>query len=186
MSFKLLGGGSDINTVINDVNQNILELKGREVTEIFKDDTGTRRVILDKDGLRTSPAGVDVTTATNAQLTFNSNQNVFKIVTDAVVTLTKAINTSFNFVNVTHGLGYSPTVIAYADDGSNLNVLPVSVLETSGGVAGLTSLMFMFTVDSTKIQFQVWAPNYVGNSSYAAAISYPIHYYIVQETANTT
>jgi hypothetical protein len=81
MSFNLIGGGSDLPTAINSMNTNILQLKNDELTKIFKDDQGTPVVILNKDGLKTTApgSGVDVTTATNDQLTSNSNQDQFKI-----------------------------------------------------------------------------------------------------------
>lgn len=65
MSFKLLGGGSDLQTIVSDINQNILELKVREVTQIVKDTSGNRRIIFGRlpdgsYGLVISKEGYDV------------------------------------------------------------------------------------------------------------------------------
>lgn len=91
MSFRLIGGSSDLSGVVNDMNQNILEMKNREITEIFKDEAGTRRVLLGKGaddfyGLKVSKTGYDVYTANGTQLIFNSDTSLLKIAEEGTVT----------------------------------------------------------------------------------------------------
>jgi hypothetical protein len=78
MSFKNIGGGSSLEGIVNDINQNIFELKNREVTQIFKDDTGARRVLLGKGadgfyGIKVSKANKDVYDVSDDDLLFSSS-----------------------------------------------------------------------------------------------------------------
>lgn len=77
---------------INQTNTAIRELNARDITEVFKDDTGVRRVLIGKGadgfyGLKVSKPTFDVYTAEDDELVFNSSQNVFKIVQTGVGTL---------------------------------------------------------------------------------------------------
>lgn len=189
MSFKLLGGGSSLETVVSDVNQNILELKGQEVTKVIKDETGTRVVILDKDGLRTTQpgAGIDVFTAEDGDLTFNSANNVLKVVQTGTVTLSKGASTDSVDVSLSHGLDTIPVVLSFAQLGQGVDnylPLPFTTIELSGAIAGLVAQIVTFNVTSTDITWNISAPNYVGNVKYTQAIDLTIRYYILQETAN--
>ena len=97
------------------------ELYARQTTEIFKDGTGQRRVLLGKGasdfyGLKVSKPGYDVYTATDSQLIFNSAQNVFKIVSTATVSIT-ASATSNNVTTISHGLSYVPIIVAFLNAG---------------------------------------------------------------------
>lgn len=198
MSFKLLGGGSDLATVVSDVNQNILELKGRELTEFFKDDSGTRRVLLGKGadgfyGLKVSPEGTDVYTATDAELIFNSDQNVFKILDKPTVSFSISSGaggaTSSFFYD--HNLGYRPLVLAAATmTGSGflngitgLFILPFlqpALSSGSGGVGPWGTIAGSISINlvtETRIWFNyLLAPN--------AGLEGTITMYILQETAN--
>lgn len=200
MSFKLLGGGSDLSTVISDVNQNILELKGREVTEIFKDDTGTRRVLLGKGqsgfyGLKVSKEGFDVYAAENDDLIFNSDQNIFKIVqTGTLETGPNSVATGSagqflqNFVNVeaTHNLGYIPAVIAYmvVGDGSSTQYMAMPLTVFSGGGGGTQAQWQRINIrtDETKIYVTYHVMVY-GGGGFTDDDGYTIKYYLLQETA---
>lgn len=203
MSFKLLGGGSDLATVVSDVNQNILELKGREVTEIFKDDSGTRRVLLGKGangfyGLKVSPEGTDVYTAADDELIFNSDQNVFKIVetgtaTVPLISMGAGVSNASQSVTVTHNLGYTPICIAYAvDRDGKLIQLPLlngrryinleAVLPGAGIVMAPYSVA-QAEVTTTTVVFSNYAANSnMGSGSTVSALN--IKYYLLQETAS--
>jgi hypothetical protein len=98
------------------------EQDGKNVVQVFKDDTGTRRVLLGRGkngfyGLKVSQPGVDVYDAEDSQLVFNSQQNVFKIVQDpTTVPITAPANTT-NTTTIAHGLSYKPAVVAYLEAG---------------------------------------------------------------------
>lgn len=192
MSFKLIGGGSSLDTVVNDVNQNILELKGQEVTKIIKDETGTRVLILDKDGLRTTApgGGVDVVTASNDEFTFNSAQNVFKIVGTGTITSPAlsiadpgAVYDTDGAINeVDHGLGFTPGIIGFLDEGSGIyTALPLTIF--TGGGGGAWWLTYRLYVTDTVVTFGL--EGMVFDTAFTAnAGDYTIKYYLLQETAN--
>lgn len=199
MGFKLLGGGSDLQTVVNDVNQNILELKNREVTEFFKDDTGTRRVLFGKGangfyGLKVSPANVDVFTATDDQLIFNSAQNVFKIVATGTVVFPDTAANSVaggqqeQSIEIETGVESDKALIAfvfsYNVESSSLQ-LPYIATTPSTGFGGLIAYRFDFTpfvyIPTGTIHIEVDSTNYLnfilGGST--------MKWYVLQETAVT-
>lgn len=196
MSFKLLGGSSDLNTIISDVNSNILELKNREVTEFFKDDSGIRRVMLGKGGggfygLKTSPENVDVYTATDDQLTFNSDQNVFKIVQSRSANTTVAslpISGAGSFTTgeqtiIPHGLGYIPAVLAYASGGTYSSLPLVQFAAPSAG--GISVVVFSISVDIDNVYIGTNITAYaLGASTTLTADVFPIKYYLLQESAS--
>lgn len=164
--------------VANQLNSVARDVQAMQTTQVFKDEAGTRRVILDKDGLRTSPAGIDVFTAGNDELTFNSNQNTFKIVLSGTTTITTPapINTA-NFT-ITHDLGYVPITVAYMDNSNQFIPLPVTFWETVASRGSATIEFHIQTVTSTDITFQCT------NWGYFTGTVFPIKYYFLQETAN--
>lgn len=173
----------DINQedLINSVNNVVRELNNKEQVQVFKDEAGTRRVILDKDGLRTSPAGVDVFSAANDQLTFNSNNNVFKIVASGTTTI-DADATAGVPINaiIAHGLGYAPAFIVYFTDSTFTDsyMLPMTTnLSTS----------------ASKVAFGNWIDSSVDVDNLYISFYSPVtanwgtmyfKYYLLQETAN--
>jgi hypothetical protein len=177
MAFRLLGGGSDLSTVVNDVNANILELKNQEVTKIFKDETGIRRVILDKDGLRTSPAGVDVVTAGNNTLSFNSNQNTLKVVLSGTVALLPTVGSNAYAV-VEHNLGYIPAALVYLTDATGVvyAALPsFDNINTSGSTLEFGSY-FTYTVTESELMLTA-----ASSTAVVAATRY-FKYFMLQES----
>lgn len=203
MALKLLGGGSDLPTVISDMNSNILELVGRQTTEIFKDETGLPRVILDSAGLRTSPAGVDVTTATVNQYTFNSSQNTFKVSEGPYLVTIPSGSTGAGLTNTFTGtLSFSNTyssapavlpflstggVIAGLWAGSNgglgqglLEPLAFTVGSGSNVVISQAALRQM-SITATGATFGVRILN--GSSGSLTSPSYLLKVYVLQETA---
>lgn len=195
MSFKLIGGGSGLETVISDVNQTVLELKNQEVTKVIKDETGTRVVIMDKEGLRTTEpgAGIDVFTAGDDEFTFDSRRNVFKIVGTGTGTFaTGSVDapggggwaSDYEDVTISHDLGFVPAILAYIEISSGDYLL---MPYTTFTVVGSTNMQFyhysVYANDSDvtfRAQIMVDAP--FGTSHGFGGENFK--YYLLQETAN--
>jgi hypothetical protein len=196
MSFKLLGGGSDLNTVVNDMNSNILQLKNNETTEFFNDANGIRRVLLGQGansfyGLKVSQPNIDVYTALDNQLIFNSNQNTFKIVNkfSASFTVTSgsssAASTTFS---INHGLGYTPLYFSTVNITTNtvsagqVGLFPMPFGTIGGGstaqpLIGYLSLVSPYISNTSSISFNATVS--VGSNTFAGTVTA----YILQETA---
>lgn len=167
---------------MNQINDLARDVQSKERVQIFKDDAGTRRVLLGKGlndffGLKVSPEGVDVYDATDSQLIFNSDQNIFKIVSSGTTSLSQPANTASVTVVVPHGQSAPPAVTAYLQDSTDYFPLPLSFINS--GATTLDLLQYIsFYVDSTNITFYCTSPLTFG------AHTYSIKYYILQETAN--
>lgn len=185
MSFKLLGGGSNLDSIVSDVNQNISELKNRETTEIFKDDTGTRRVLLGKGqdgfyGLKVSQEGQDVYSAADDELIFNSNQNVFKIVATDTSSVFYPASSGQAQTVIPHNLGYAPMAqVYYYEGGTNYFNTPFPVFSP----AGLAIFYLDYYVNETNLVVRVTKYNVAG-STYASDSTINFRYYLLQETAS--
>lgn len=135
-------------------------------------------------GFYVSKEGIDVETADDDQLIFNSNQNVFKIIlTDtAVVTLPPGYGDYVEYtVDITHGYGNTPMVVGSVDFPSATNegkfMLPITLVETTGGTTGVAAF---FRVKQNYFTCTVKARN-SGADTYEG--DYTFKYYILQETA---
>lgn len=186
MSYKNIGGGSSLQGIVNDMNQNINELKNREVTEIFKDDTGTRRVLLGKGaddfyGMKVSKPGLDVYDASNDELIFNSNQNVFKIVKTGSSSIDATSATAGSTVTSTipHGLSFIPIPwVFWNQTGNNYEALPTWSSYSASGGSVLFGGFFSYEVNDTNLVLQ-FLPG--ATSNYGV---FNFTYYLLQETAN--
>lgn len=170
------------------INNMVRDLNAKEVTEIFKDDAATRRVLLGKGangfyGLKVSPAGVDVYDATDDQLIFNSGQNVFKIVNADTVPISHSHTAnSARSTSVPHGQSGVPVVVAFANDlvapgvptGVSYN-MPFLYPAVSGGNLVISTYLYLY-VDGTNITVASWSAN-------VTTIVSNVRYYILQETA---
>jgi hypothetical protein len=174
----------------NEINNFMRDQNNDLTVRVIKDESGTRRVILDKDGLRTSPSGVDVYTATNAQLTFNSSQNVFKIASSGTTTPPTASTTApgaglwaygNNTKTIAHGLGYLPIIMAYITDGSSYYSLPWTVF----GLSSTTQVQHAsinVIVDATNITIYTSLLALNLTTSFGSGLT--IKYYLLQESVN--
>lgn len=189
----MAGGYVDPNAspaqIANTVNDVIRAQQANERTTVFKDDSGVRRVLLGKGsdnfyGLKVSQEGVDVYDASDDDLVFNSNNNVFKIVATGTVTVNKPASTASAATIVAHGLGYAPVGVVYLDDGSTIVAIPFSAHSLAGATAGLCTRTYSFVVDSSDLTITVTAPNWAGNTSYTDELNFTVRYYLLQETAN--
>lgn len=146
-------------------------------------------------GLKVSPEGVDVLSATDAQLVFNSGQNVFKIVaSDTVVlagrslgaTSSLGVSAALQSVAIPPGLT-KPLVIAVGSDDGFQYVNwsgPITSLDglSGGNVVSTRKLVAYLGYNGSNIEFSYTAFNATGSSWTIPA--YTIRYYILQETAN--
>ena len=185
---KVLSTNSDESNW-NQVNDLATEVRSKDVTQIFKDDTGTRRVLLGKGadgfyGLKVSPPGVDVYTATDAQLVFNSDQNIFKIVASDTGTVTTSGHGNFTTV-IPHGLSFTPALIAYANYPSGsataYNPVPLILYNAVGGAdtqlePAITATVIVDDVNVTLFVAKITSASFDGD--------YTFKYYLLQETAN--
>jgi len=158
---------------------------------------GTDDILLagqDNDGdivFKVSQPGFDVKTATNQQLAFSSQFNTLKIIQTGTVTLNKAANSTDAFTSVTHGLGYRPVVLCFADGGTfGLgNILPVRLVMTQTGAtpadcAEVTDAELRYGTTTSVVNFFLstpnWSPAFSGR--YSNAITANVKYYIMAET----
>lgn len=194
MSFQLIGAGSDLSGTQTQMNKNILELQNNERTTIFKDDTGTRRVLMGKGpngfyGLKVSKDTFDVYDAADEDLVFNSGQNVFKIVQSGTTeTPGISLNTGgafygadSNTTTVTHNLGYIPAAMVYIDNGTYYEPVSGGLDWSQVGAAAFFLLGYGFTVNDTSLRIYTRCFGYNTNQTEPG---YTVKYYLLQETAN--
>lgn len=187
MSVTPVNSGSSQAAVANTVNSLAKELESTKSVQVFKDDTGTRRVILDKDGLRTSEAGVDVYSATNDQLTFNSNYNLPKIVASGTASVTAATGTSVvTAVDISSlNLSSAPMILAMAKSPSSPNTfyqMPhIQDPNSATLLIAATAWVNFSSGGSQEIRFQVQ----LGSSAAGAVGEWAFRYYVFFETAES-
>lgn len=152
---------------------------GREV------DNNPRLIIL-ADGeqfvMKVAPAGVDVLTATDDEVVFNSGNNLFKIVRTGSVTFDSpnAAGTSTN-ASVEHDLGYVPIVMAFVSLSSLGTAFPMPyIVPDLTGTLGLVAAQISFEASDDNIIF------FQRDLSRANIWTNYIRYYIVQETASVS
>lgn len=129
--------------------------------------------------LKIAPTGVEVATATDSQLIFNSSQDIFKIVQTGNLSIPTTPST---FINVAHNLGYEPIVMAYITFSwsstpvvtTSLPAMLVAFSTTAGGF--VIDYLVSFQVTTTNIVFRF---DYVNGGTFSGTINY----YILQESA---
>lgn len=144
-------------------------------------------------GMKVSQDGYDVSTATDDQLVFNSNYNMFKIVASGSVNLgivytgtTVAAGTQS--YTLTHNLGYAPVVMAYSTQPdanmlvTSLVALPYATFFTSGVLNGEFIATTYYTVTSTTVTFYV--THHTGTDYAPITPTWNVKYYLMRETAN--
>lgn len=199
MSLQTVGGNASLPEFINAHNRAMQELRGREVTEIFKDDAGTRRVLLGKGadgfyGLKVSPAGTDVYTAADDDLAFSSNYNFFKIVqsgTAVVPAFTVASGTTdTEDVTVTFpDQGSRPVVLAFSavvgqqKTWGGIETYTVSV-DSVGNKVDLRQIVFRdMSINSNQVTFTARGYNSTGSDFDVPQST--IKYFVLKETIDT-
>ena len=151
----------------------------------FYDSTGVMRSLtgMYPDGSvksKLSQAGYSVDTATNDQLVWSSDFNVFKIVSSGTTTI--AANGSSNAsASVAHSLPYLPAVIGYIYDGTSYYPLPNFQVTTTGAPARTITGLVNVTVDTTNVTFQAQG---LGVPPATFSTDIVVKYYLLRETVN--
>lgn len=126
-----------------------------------------------QEGFFVAQQGVDVRQATDAQMIFNSNNDIFKIVLSGTATLSVMNGDTQGNATVAHNLGYAPVYLAYLG-GTQIIQLPAFSFFAGVGI----SVIWAATVDANNIYFEV--ANFMGTFT---ATTWDIKYYLLQETA---
>lgn len=143
------------------------------------------RMLILADGvnfvLKIAPEGVDATTASDDELIFNSDQNIFKIAASDTVTINANSATAGTpkVATIAHGLSAAPMALVALYDGSHYRQLPtwVTALNPSGGNILFGDYSFFHT-DSTNLYiYMVFGSN--GNYG-----NFTFKYYLLQESAS--
>lgn len=161
-----------------------------------------------KFGLKVAEDGVDVLTADDDELLFNSEQNVFKVVQTNTHTVSYSFSShsgsGFTIDNKTdtiaHNLGFVPAIVVFVEYAGGkfpvVNNTPLAGLSGGTGFTfgGGTGFAFAVThasmsVDSTNLYLGISRWGNLGNGAYSASIdaesgSLTYRYYLLQETAN--
>ena len=169
--------------VTNQINSVARDVQAMQTVQLFKDETGVRRVLLGRQadgsyGLKVSQPTFDVYEATNDDLIFNSSQNVFKIVQSGTATMGDIVGNSTTSVNVSHGLGFAPIPLVFWDGGSSYMQLPFFSAVTTSGVDLALDGWFFASVSSTDLTISC------SSATYTTSTDTTFKYYLLQETAN--
>lgn len=176
---------AQIEKVVKQVNEGLRQISNEDKTKVYKDESGTNRVLLGQGadnfyGMKVSQEGVDVYGAADEDLVFNSDHNLFKIISSGYTTVSGSLVSGTNPTTTTvpHSLGYPPTIIAYLQYTNGSHMLPyVSVGLVGTADAGKVNWMIDVHADSTNMYFTFT------DSGQSTGGTYTIKYYIIQETA---
>jgi hypothetical protein len=197
MSTTYLSGDASNSNLASTTNDIIRQQQASQVTQIFKDDTGTRRVLLGKGadgfyGLKVSQTGIDVFTAANDELVFNSDNNVFKVVDSGTATIPASslitgasqYNSVTANIDIPHSYGVAPIVLAFIDltGGSSPISMPF-VWYDSVQTTILVQSSYYITSDSNSFGFTRYSVAYNQTSTFDWD-DMTVKYYVLQETAN--
>lgn len=184
MAAQPLNTGNSLAINYNQVNQLITDVNNRKVTEIFKDDSGIQRVLLGKGsngfyGLKVSQGGIDVYTATDDELIFNSDQDIFKIVKTLSFSITQAANSQTSYSKA-HSQTSVPAIMGFLAAGANIfRPLPTRTSlvrnDTDGNVYMNTWVECQADLVNVTINF------FNASSSNAGPFNFKV--FVLQETA---
>lgn len=147
--------------------------------------------------LKVAKSGVEVSTATDNQLIFNSSQDIFKIVVTGTATVT--VGPGDNFITKTttiaHGLGYTPIVMGFVDAASSILtaggrvITPYAMYEEQSATGGFIDnsiyiLIGLFTVTADATNIYCSVGTHKADFYTQLQGDWQFKYYILQETAS--
>lgn len=189
MSAPPVNSDSSQSAVTNKINDIARDVQALQTTQIFKDDSGTRRVLLGKGangfyGLKVSKDGKDVYEAANSDLVFNSGQNMFKIAATGTVNLPVVTSPNVGSITVNTGVA-TDTTLAYdcfldtTATGGYLDRLPLIAADVLGTGSVIRKFDVSGFVDAGTMRLLFLVTNNAGISTSA----WPVRWYVFQETA---
>ena len=134
-------------------------------------------------GFKVAKPGYDVTTAGNANLSFNSAYNTFKIVLTGTLTIPATSAGTTGSINVSHGLSATPAFVAYSQNPSLptiYNQLPFGPPVVGGANDGKMQFYISAYSSSTLFSTSIDVMTLYGGSS----VPITVKYYLLQETAS--
>lgn len=146
-----------------------------------------------KFGLKVAEDGTDVLEAEDDQLIFNSDQNVFKIVSSGTTSITSPSITNSavgyysdsNTVTINHDLGYIPIVLAFRSYSTvNVPIPGYGLIQSDSSARNSDWLYISATSTQVKINVLVEQMIFSAGSETQGGNTYSIKYYLLQETAN--
>ncbi len=184
--------GIDLMQAVPLINKNFTELD--QPLTLYNDRDGVPHISigLGADGtsrIRVAKAGINVTTATDADLVFNSDQNTLKVVKKVIgsFTVSSVAGTATTPLTLTHGLGYVPATLNVVDittdtSGVLAGVIPlpafsVTLSAGAGNVFVMGAYVKVNQVNATSVQVEAGIS---GTNTLAGTVTS----YILQETAN--
>lgn len=173
------------NIFTDSANQRIMVQDDSSVPVVSIGNIGTDTNGLKEWGMKVAKPGIDVTQATDDQLFFNSQQDVFKIIYTNTQTLAGAGAGSSNGVTVTIPGTFAalPAVLAFLTNNGNAGSVNLNInwVNTGSGYAGLTQIQ---TVSASLSGSNVVIDFVTFN--YAAVPDPNVYiwkYYVLQQTA---
>lgn len=180
-----LPAGAPLPQMVPIINKNFAELD--QPLTLYNDQNGIPNISigLQPDGtsrIRVANTGVDVTTATDDQLAFNSAQDTLKVRQTGTYTLTRPSGTSIVTQTVAHGLSYVP-ILMYNVEQTTVEpgVWRLGLAFTADTATGAFMEYFTASVDATNIYFKCVAPT--GTGYLATTHVGTFKYYLLQQPA---
>lgn len=143
--------------------------------------------------IRVAKDGFDAQTGADSNMVFNSEQNVFKIVSSLSYTTPSTItivgpgagnygSTEQILVTLPHGLGYAPVIVPYMDlAGAGYAPLPFTSYSSPAANQAIT-YTFRAKVDATDVTLSLNTLCYGVGTSFVPGFVFK--FYLLQETAN--
>lgn len=164
---------------------------------VIKDENGTQRLLASAESIRLSQSGFNVETATDSQLIFSSEFNLFKIAATGTAQVTvAAINQSAvgaykesDTTTIPHNLGYIPAFLVFyqSDTGySNANTPVIRSAWGSGGnsARGDTIIEPYSDIDNLYVRIASRLNIFSAVSANHPGGTFDVKYYLLQETAS--
>lgn len=191
-SFSPRAVGTQTNAKLITKDSNIIAFDGSHNIGLFGfDNTGTMVV-------KVAKSGFDADTAGNANLIFNSQQDMLKIVSNGMQTATipsdsTSSTSKTTTLTIAHGLSFTPILLAFIVDFrggytplpsfKSIGTLQRNFSSPNNGIVLALNQFIHGATDGTNIYFY----NDFANDSYPSTYSTSatvVNYYLLQETAN--